>query len=114
MGPMISITVDHMRHQIIQHLSGYFTGQEEDVKTAVDEAVRSFDLKAALKKIAVEELNRQLESSLRNAFQHAMLSNESVFERFAHEALARSMHADAVERLGGRLGGDASENRERR
>jgi len=100
--PMVSLTIDHMRHQIIQALDPYFAATKKDVETAVNEAVKSFDFKRAVQAIVERELRTKLEGVLQSAVTGALHAPEveGRLYNFMKRSVDKAMAEDSERRLG--------------
>jgi hypothetical protein len=66
--PMVRLTIDHMRHEIVQAFARHGAGIQSQVEAAVDAAVRDFDFDAEVRHLAGQLLRDQVRKSLEYAF----------------------------------------------
>jgi hypothetical protein len=66
--PIVRLTIDHMRHQIVSGFSGYIDGLKETVEHEVDAAVKAFDFESEIRRMSAGLLHQAINDSLKQAF----------------------------------------------
>jgi capsid protein len=87
MYPEVRLTIDSMRHTIINHMGTFFDQQKGAIKEAVDRAVEAFDFQAEVARIVDGEVKRQLQEMARLVVRSALFKQEEKFLKLAQEAL---------------------------
>ncbi len=63
-GTRVRLTVEGMRHEIIQYLSGKFSEMEDALPESIDRAIADFDMEGEIRRIVHEEMRSRIRSQV--------------------------------------------------
>lgn len=89
--PIVRLTIDHMRHEIAQALTPFFMQQDVDAQEAVNAALRSFNVRHEIQKIAEGEIRRIVQQMVATALVGLQFDPEfrNLFKRHMLEAIKK-------------------------
>lgn len=94
--PIIRLTVEHMRHEIVQAFGGYVENLKARVEKVVGEVVDRFDFNGEVAKLADNILREHVRDLLRGAFFH--LRHDADLKGLLVRELARAFSSTVVQR----------------
>lgn len=100
LGPLVRLTVEGMRTEIIQHLNTMFDTQKADVATAVNEAVKTFDWQKEISIIVRQELEKKLKEMVERAVREAVSESGSRLMMYVKAAVDSAIDGDVERALG--------------
>lgn len=75
MFPMVKITLEGMKHAVMEAFTSQTIKWDEDVQKALDDAVANFDMREYISNIAATELRNQVQGVVRDAVAKAFWSD---------------------------------------